>query len=358
MHRKFMAVLAISALALTACGSTDNETQSPGSADTSEASKATDPVEDKSACEDIDSEAAIRAGFEKMSSHDSDWLDPITADPSVVDRFDACAPLEAVVLQSASQTENSPMAVILFHKGEFIAPTTSTHFPHAEVTRVDPNTMRVMYTVDRPGGYEGVEVVANISTYRWDDEQEKLLWAGQLPSHELSMVPISVEAFAGQIPDAVKAKYGENLPATALPMEYQIPSQNPELNMNWSDSLDAPQAAIASPGRATICNIAWDNMYCSTPGVEWPIEPLDLGGKTIANTHYHVLGPSTKADLDYGIEIGAVGGPVAEPAIELTPGEARYFNNFMCVSSGTDLTCWEALTGSGFIVDDGEFTAF
>lgn len=356
MRRKRLGLLALATILLGACGTSEGSDQETTTPKPSETGASSTSAEEGPTCELIDAEEAIVEGLEKFQSSEQGWQDPIASDPSMVEGFDTCAPLEVVALHSDDGSENAPMALMLFHEGEFIGPATSSHFPNVEVSRIGENTIRAIYTADRPGGLAGSEVIAHVSTFSWDEQQKKVVWAGQMPSYEFSPVAIPVEAF--KVPEAVKTAYGPNLPVTALPMEFQIPSQIPELNMNWDDTLDDPQAAIAAPKKSTICNIAWDNMYCLTPGVEWPIEPLDLGGKTIANTHYHVLGPSTKADLDYGIEIGAVGGPVSDPVIELAPGEARYFNNFMCVSSGTDLTCWEALTGSGFIVDDGEFTAF
>lgn len=358
-------------LGLTACSSSgdtpaeDTPSTSPTEVTPTESTSpepatAPSPTEEPApACESIDPAAAIGDGLSKIpppfpgEADMPPWRDPLADSPEVAAKFDTCAPLEAVVLSVEGATTSSPMAIMLFHEGEYLGTATSENHMSTHARRIDDNTFAVQYNYPATGEPNALPSVATISTFTWDDAQEKVVWAGQVPGYDISDIPVPVEIFAYGTPLAVTNLFGAQVPATARVMEYHVPSEQPDFPYGDDPFFDIPQAGISSPDGSTVCNVYESTLICNTPGAEWQ---FDLGDGTRETTGTNILHPFGSTQLS-PIGSDMVAGPWG-PETRLKPGEARYFNDFVCMSASTDITCWEAIGGRGFSIDNGEFTEF
>lgn len=194
------------------------------------------------------------------------------------------------------------------------------------------------------------------------EQQGQVVWAGQLPGYEHSDVPITVAGFLGEIPAAVKQQFGSDIPATATPMTNHIPSEVLDLSGRPSgEFFDVPQASVATAGQSTSCNIFEDHLDCRTPTAAWPIDlPAPTNVHNVTETGYNSLSPYSGATLMSGPppDLSFRSGPLGSPESELQHGEARYFNNFICMAANNDFACWEALQGNSFIIADGQYQPF
>lgn len=337
------------ALGLAACSSsqTPAEGQPPTPTPSETASESPSPSVPE--CEVVDPADAIADGLANMPAP----FEGLTTDEVFIsaDDFDTCAPLEIVEVR-LEDSEGAPAGLMLFHEGRFIRPATAEPYEIVSTLRINPATVTVQYRMEPVGHVEEDATLAAISSFTWDDATSDVVWAGQLPGYRMSEAPIRLEHFGSAIPEEAVAALGEALAETATLMETQLLSEiAPELGDDPFAQI--PNAGIAAADERTRCDIMEAFMRCWNPEAQWP---LSLDEDPEATTTVIFVDPANGVSPSRVMGDG-YGAPDGSETV-LKPGEARFFNNYVCAASADTFACWDATTGGGFTVAGDELAVF
>lgn len=96
--------------------------------------------------------------------------------------WDPCADLSWITLPIDRGTTSSPYRIALFHDGEPIGRATFEDYGfHPTVERLDDTTIRVTYTYALEGEATAAASGRAVSTFTWNDDQDKVVHSGEVP---------------------------------------------------------------------------------------------------------------------------------------------------------------------------------
>lgn len=166
--------------ALSSAGTASSAPASPSATATRAAGVPT--ASPKADCAGVTGAEALAADSKAVRPGGYPWD---TAHP-LVDAFDDCAALSAVVVHIQGPTGSSPHQVSLYHEGRFIGHATVNDFGFTpRIERISDDTLRIVYTYNRETA-EGMESTADASgeaplTITYDSATGSLERSGYVP---------------------------------------------------------------------------------------------------------------------------------------------------------------------------------
>ncbi|MFT3660393.1 MAG: LppP/LprE family lipoprotein [Gordonia sp. (in: high G+C Gram-positive bacteria)] len=136
--------------------------------------------DDEKKCSGLTGEQAVVQNVGKVPAFKG-W--PWSTEYAMVENYDQCLPLSAIVLPIEGGTASSPYQVMLFHHGEYIGTATErAHGFAPEVARVDDTTIAVTWTWPRAGESSAGATGKSRAQFRWDDASGEVVMTGEEPS--------------------------------------------------------------------------------------------------------------------------------------------------------------------------------
>ncbi|MFT4189126.1 MAG: hypothetical protein QM621_11165 [Aeromicrobium sp.] len=140
---------------------------------------------------------------------------------------------------------------------------------------------------------------------------------------------------------------GGPIPEWSEPMTVILPPQNSRAG--------AEEAVIATPSGNIKCGFSANHGQC---GVDSWVETLPYGEDENEGPYTAVVWTDNgRGTLTAGPPGGARPGPVPDRQV-LQYGQVAHFGDFVCASEENGLTCWNAATGHGALINRDGFAAF
>ncbi|MFJ4222287.1 LppP/LprE family lipoprotein [Curtobacterium luteum] len=101
---------------------------------------------------------------------------------AITSAYEPCAALSAVLVPLEGSTASSPVAILLFHDGQYLGTATKEQYAFVpDVARTSDDTIAVTYHWVKPGETDAESSGRTPATFTWDASAGKVVMRGGVP---------------------------------------------------------------------------------------------------------------------------------------------------------------------------------